>query len=153
VDTWGFGDAWSEHHLQKGQGVGGRAFSSKSSCFSSDMTQLSKSEYPLSCSRHRARTALSKHRYFGLRLGDNEGESNILGKNLHCYPFKQFVVSFNRSSFSSAAAVLSFSNNNNNNNTDKEQKMASAEQLVFKLSNPDLRENAFLDLSKVLYLI
>ncbi|KAF9593987.1 hypothetical protein IFM89_026688, partial [Coptis chinensis] len=42
ADMWGFGDAWSEHHLQKGQGVGGRAFSSKSSCFSSDMTQLSK---------------------------------------------------------------------------------------------------------------
>ncbi|KAF9595820.1 hypothetical protein IFM89_005306 [Coptis chinensis] len=61
---------------------------------------------------------------------------------------QQFVASFNRSSFSSAAAALSLSNNNNNNNTDKEQKMASAEQLVFELSNPDLRENALLDLSK-----
>ncbi|KAF9610537.1 hypothetical protein IFM89_023202 [Coptis chinensis] len=61
---------------------------------------------------------------------------------------QQFVASFNRSSFSSAASALSLSNNNNNNNTDKDQKMASAEQLVFELSNPDLRENALLDLSK-----
>ncbi|KAF9616425.1 hypothetical protein IFM89_029679 [Coptis chinensis] len=44
---WGFRDACSEHHLQKGQGVAGRAFSSKSSCFSSDITQFSKTQYPL----------------------------------------------------------------------------------------------------------
>lgn len=32
----------------------------------------------------------------------------------------------------------------------KDRKMASAEQLVLELSNPDLRENALLELSKVL---
>lgn len=31
----------------------------------------------------------------------------------------------------------------------KDRKMASAEQLVLELSNPDLRENALLELSKV----
>ncbi|OVA08238.1 Phox/Bem1p [Macleaya cordata] len=44
---WGFRDACAEHHLQKGQGVAGRAFSSHSSCFSRDITQFSKTEYPL----------------------------------------------------------------------------------------------------------
>ncbi|PIA51849.1 hypothetical protein AQUCO_01000024v1 [Aquilegia coerulea] len=44
---WGFRDACSEHHLQKGQGVAGRAFSSKGSCFSMDITQFSKTQYPL----------------------------------------------------------------------------------------------------------
>eukprot|EP00262_Sarcandra_glabra_P011102 TRINITY_DN26814_c0_g1_i1.p1 TRINITY_DN26814_c0_g1~~TRINITY_DN26814_c0_g1_i1.p1 ORF type:complete len:326 (+),score=30.03 TRINITY_DN26814_c0_g1_i1:147-1124(+) len=45
------------------------------------------------------------------------------------------------------------SNSNSNSNTqssstNKDRKMASAEQLVLELSNPDLRENALLDLSK-----
>ncbi|XP_020251833.1 protein NLP3-like [Asparagus officinalis] len=44
---WGFRDACVEHHLQKGQGVAGRAFESRSSCFSRDITQFSKTEYPL----------------------------------------------------------------------------------------------------------
>ncbi|KAI3990741.1 hypothetical protein MKX01_023041 [Papaver californicum] len=44
---WGFRDACAEHHLQKGQGVAGRAFASHSSCFSRDITQFSKTEYPL----------------------------------------------------------------------------------------------------------
>lgn len=44
---WGFRDACLEHHLQKGQGVAGRAFESRSSCFSRDITQFSKTEYPL----------------------------------------------------------------------------------------------------------
>lgn len=34
----------------------------------------------------------------------------------------------------------------------KERKMASSEQLVLDLSNPDLRENALLELSKVRFL-
>ena len=34
----------------------------------------------------------------------------------------------------------------------KERKMASSEQLVLDLSNPDLRENALLELSKVKFL-
>ncbi|KAL5726883.1 hypothetical protein ACHQM5_000128 [Ranunculus cassubicifolius] len=44
---WGFRDACSEHHLQKGQGVAGRAFLSKGSCFSRDITQFTKTQYPL----------------------------------------------------------------------------------------------------------
>lgn len=44
---WGFREACVEHHLQKGQGVAGRAFFSLSSCFCNDITQFCKSEYPL----------------------------------------------------------------------------------------------------------
>ncbi|KAF8028054.1 hypothetical protein BT93_E0846 [Corymbia citriodora subsp. variegata] len=44
---WGFREACVEHHLQKGQGVAGRAFFSKSSCFCEDITQFCKTEYPL----------------------------------------------------------------------------------------------------------
>ncbi|KAM7494374.1 hypothetical protein LguiB_028983 [Lonicera macranthoides] len=44
---WGFRQACAEHHLLKGQGVAGRAFSSQSSCFCEDITQFCKSEYPL----------------------------------------------------------------------------------------------------------
>ncbi|KAG7031068.1 Protein NLP7 [Cucurbita argyrosperma subsp. argyrosperma] len=44
---WGFREACLEHHLQKGQGVSGRAFSSHSSCFCGDITQFCKNEYPL----------------------------------------------------------------------------------------------------------
>uniref|UniRef100_A0A9I9DCA0 Protein NLP6 n=1 Tax=Cucumis melo TaxID=3656 RepID=A0A9I9DCA0_CUCME len=44
---WGFRDACLEHHLQKGQGVSGRAFLSHSSCFCGDITQFCKTEYPL----------------------------------------------------------------------------------------------------------
>lgn len=44
---WGFREACAEHHLQKGQGVAGRAFFSLSSCFCKDITQFCKTEYPL----------------------------------------------------------------------------------------------------------
>ncbi|XP_026441022.1 protein NLP6-like [Papaver somniferum] len=44
---WGFRDACSEHHLQNGQGVAGRAFLSLGSCFSRDITKFSKTNYPL----------------------------------------------------------------------------------------------------------
>ncbi|KAF6146036.1 hypothetical protein GIB67_033395 [Kingdonia uniflora] len=44
---WGFRDACAEHHLQKGQGLAGRAFSSYRSCFSTDIRRFSKNEYPL----------------------------------------------------------------------------------------------------------
>ncbi|KAA8528211.1 hypothetical protein F0562_035538 [Nyssa sinensis] len=44
---WGFREACNEHHLQKGQGVAGRAFASHSSCFCEDITQFCKTEYPL----------------------------------------------------------------------------------------------------------
>lgn len=47
ANMWGFRDACAEHHLQKEQGVAGRAYSSYRSCFSSDITQFSKTEYPL----------------------------------------------------------------------------------------------------------
>ncbi|CAA2998436.1 protein NLP6-like [Olea europaea var. sylvestris] len=45
--TWGFREACAEHHLQKGQGVAGRAFASHSLCFCDDITQFCKTEYPL----------------------------------------------------------------------------------------------------------
>lgn len=44
---WGFRDACVEHHLQRGQGVAGRAFFSRNSCFCRDITQFCKTEYPL----------------------------------------------------------------------------------------------------------
>ncbi|KAK3024194.1 hypothetical protein RJ639_043771 [Escallonia herrerae] len=44
---WGFRDACAEHHLQKGQGVAGRAFASHASCFCEDISRFSKTEYPL----------------------------------------------------------------------------------------------------------
>ncbi|XP_047327732.1 protein NLP4-like [Impatiens glandulifera] len=52
-----FLEACSEHHLLKGQGVAGRAFTTNQPCFSPDVTSFSKTEYPLS---HHARM-------FGLR--------------------------------------------------------------------------------------
>ncbi|XWS38199.1 hypothetical protein CRYUN_Cryun19dG0110100 [Craigia yunnanensis] len=45
--VWGFREACLEHHLQKGQGVAGRAFLSHNSCFCADITQFCKTEYPL----------------------------------------------------------------------------------------------------------
>ncbi|KAL9660010.1 hypothetical protein QQ045_024820 [Rhodiola kirilowii] len=54
---WGFREACAEHHLQRGQGVAGHAFLSQSSCFCGDITQFSKTEYPLV---HYARTLLSR---------------------------------------------------------------------------------------------
>ncbi|XP_017702242.2 protein NLP1-like [Phoenix dactylifera] len=44
----GFHQACSEHHLLKGQGVAGKAFTTNQPCFSSDITSFSKTEYPLS---------------------------------------------------------------------------------------------------------
>ncbi|KAK6935566.1 PB1 domain [Dillenia turbinata] len=44
---WGFREACVEHHLQRGQGVAGRAFASHSMCFCKDVTQFCKLEYPL----------------------------------------------------------------------------------------------------------
>ncbi|KAL5552428.1 hypothetical protein UlMin_002604 [Ulmus minor] len=44
---WGFREACVEHHLQKGQGVAGKAFSSRNSCFCADITRFCKNEYPL----------------------------------------------------------------------------------------------------------
>ncbi|XP_047258635.1 protein NLP6 isoform X3 [Capsicum annuum] len=44
---WGFREACAEHHLQKGQGVAGRAYASQRSCFCEDITQFCKTEYPL----------------------------------------------------------------------------------------------------------
>lgn len=43
-----FHQACSEHHLFKGQGVAGKAFTTNQPCFSSDITAFSKIEYPLS---------------------------------------------------------------------------------------------------------
>ncbi|WOL16829.1 protein NLP1-like isoform X1 [Canna indica] len=44
----GFQQACSEHHMFRGEGVAGRAFMTNQPCFSSDITQYSKTEYPLS---------------------------------------------------------------------------------------------------------
>ncbi|KAK9072110.1 hypothetical protein SSX86_008542 [Deinandra increscens subsp. villosa] len=44
---WGFRDACAEHHLQKGEGVAGRAFATRSSCFCENVTHFGKAEYPL----------------------------------------------------------------------------------------------------------
>ncbi|KAL3499014.1 hypothetical protein ACH5RR_041746 [Cinchona calisaya] len=44
---WGFREACAEHHLQKGQGVAGRAFASHNSCFCEDVSRFCKTEYPL----------------------------------------------------------------------------------------------------------
>ncbi|CAL4910984.1 unnamed protein product [Urochloa decumbens] len=44
---WGFRDACVEHHLQKGQGVSGKAFILRRPCFSKDVSRFSKMEYPL----------------------------------------------------------------------------------------------------------
>ncbi|GFP94946.1 protein nlp7 [Phtheirospermum japonicum] len=44
---WGFREACAEHHLQKGQGVAGKAFASQNSCFCEDITEFCKTEYPL----------------------------------------------------------------------------------------------------------
>ncbi|CAA2984521.1 NLP5-like [Olea europaea subsp. europaea] len=46
--TRDFSEACSEHHLLKGQGIVGRAFTTNQPCFSSDVTSYSKTEYPLS---------------------------------------------------------------------------------------------------------
>ncbi|CAI0382136.1 unnamed protein product, partial [Linum tenue] len=48
----GFHEACSEHHLLRGQGVAGRAFTTNQPCFSGDVTEFCKTEYPLS---HHAR--------------------------------------------------------------------------------------------------
>ncbi|XP_010538845.1 PREDICTED: protein NLP7-like isoform X2 [Tarenaya hassleriana] len=45
--VWGFRDACLEHHLQKGQGVAGRAFMNRYSCFCRDVTKFCKTQYPL----------------------------------------------------------------------------------------------------------
>ena len=44
---WGFREACAEHHLQKSQGVAGRAFSSHGICFCKAISRFSKREYPL----------------------------------------------------------------------------------------------------------
>lgn len=47
-----FHEACSEHHLLRGQGIVGRAFTTQKQCFATDITALSKTNYPLS---HHAR--------------------------------------------------------------------------------------------------
>ncbi|XP_020234655.1 protein NLP4 [Cajanus cajan] len=47
-----FHEACTEHHLLKGEGVAGGAFMTNQPCFSTDITSLSKKDYPLS---HHAR--------------------------------------------------------------------------------------------------
>ncbi|CAM8915892.1 unnamed protein product [Rhodiola kirilowii] len=47
INTQGFFEACSEHHLLKGQGVAGKAFTTNQPCFCSDITLFTKTEYPL----------------------------------------------------------------------------------------------------------
>ena len=49
----------------------------------------------------------------------------------------------------SSAGVNSVGGGGGSSQVNKDRKMQSAEQLVLDLSNPDLRENALLELSKV----
>ncbi|KAG6684766.1 hypothetical protein I3842_12G078900 [Carya illinoinensis] len=44
---WRFREACVQHHLKKGQGVAGRAFLSRSSCFCGNITLFCKTNYPL----------------------------------------------------------------------------------------------------------
>ncbi|KAF8643723.1 hypothetical protein HU200_066788 [Digitaria exilis] len=44
---WGFRDACVEHHLQRGQGVSGKAFITHKPCFSKDIRKFCKLTYPL----------------------------------------------------------------------------------------------------------
>ncbi|XP_057769119.1 protein NLP2-like isoform X2 [Salvia miltiorrhiza] len=48
----GFHEACSEYHLLKGEGIAGKAFLTNQPCFSPDITEFSKTEYPLA---HHAR--------------------------------------------------------------------------------------------------
>lgn len=57
LEILGFHEACSVHHLFRGQGIVGRAFTTNKPCFATDITAFSKTEYPLS---HHARI-------FGLR--------------------------------------------------------------------------------------
>ncbi|KAF3796180.1 NLP1 protein [Nymphaea thermarum] len=53
----GFQEACSEHHLMKGEGMVGMAFTTNQPCFSADVTKMSKGDYPL----------VHYARFFGLR--------------------------------------------------------------------------------------
>lgn len=52
LEMLGFHEACSEHHLLKGQGIVGKAFTTDKPCFSNDITAFGHTEYPLS---HNAR--------------------------------------------------------------------------------------------------
>lgn len=60
----GFHEACSEHHLLKGEGIAGKAFMTNQPCFSEDITQFCKTEYPLS---HHARV-FDLHAAVAIRL-------------------------------------------------------------------------------------
>ncbi|XP_015893088.3 protein NLP2 [Ziziphus jujuba] len=48
LEILGFHEACSKHHLFRGQGIVGTAFSTSKTCFATDITAFSKTEYPLS---------------------------------------------------------------------------------------------------------
>ncbi|XP_030512905.2 protein NLP2-like [Rhodamnia argentea] len=48
LEMLGFHEACSEHHLLKGQGIVGKAFTTDKPCFSNDITAFGHTEYPLS---------------------------------------------------------------------------------------------------------
>lgn len=47
LSSQGFLEACSEHHMLKGQGVAGKAFTTNQPCFCNDITSFTKTEYPL----------------------------------------------------------------------------------------------------------
>lgn len=59
-----FHEACSEYHLLKGEGIAGKAFLTNQPCFSEDITQFSKTEYPLA---HHARV-FNLHAAVAIRL-------------------------------------------------------------------------------------
>ncbi|CAD6223915.1 unnamed protein product [Miscanthus lutarioriparius] len=48
AEMWGFHEACSEHHLLRGEGVAGKAFTTNQPCFLPDIGSSTKLEYPLS---------------------------------------------------------------------------------------------------------
>ncbi|XP_042002913.1 protein NLP2-like [Salvia splendens] len=60
----GFHEACSEYHLLKGEGIAGKAFLTNQPCFSSNITEFSKTEYPLA---HHARV-FNLHAAVAIRL-------------------------------------------------------------------------------------
>lgn len=60
----GFHEACSEYHLLKGEGIAGKAFLTNQPCFSADITEFSKTEYPLA---HHARV-FNLHAAVAIRL-------------------------------------------------------------------------------------
>ncbi|GMH31367.1 hypothetical protein Nepgr_033210 [Nepenthes gracilis] len=80
IDMWGFHEACAEYHLQRGQGVAGRTFSSLGMCFCGDIAHFCKTEYPLV---HYARM-FGLTSCFAICLRSNTQEMMTLSLNFFC---------------------------------------------------------------------